>query len=85
MQKIVLEDNKDRFVDNSGSKPDYTNHELASALLSYIDSSPALIADGFNIIETGFDAEQIKEVFKMIFEAMQQEQHYKMMMNADED
>ena len=36
-----------------------------------------------NIIETGFDAEQIKEVFKMIFEAMQQEQHYKMMMNVE--
>ena len=30
-----------------------------------------------------FDAEQIKEVFKMIFEAMQQEQHYKMMMNTE--
>ena len=42
-----------------------------------------MIADGFNIIETGFDAEQIKEVFKMIFEAMQQEQHYKMMMNTE--
>ena len=83
LQKIVLEDNKDKFVDNSGSKPDYTKHELATALLSYIDSSPALIADGFNIIETGFDAEQIKEVFKMIFEAMQQEQHYKMMMNTE--
>lgn len=85
LQKIVLDDNKDRFVDHSGSKPDYTKHELAAALLSYIDSSPALIADGFNIIETGFDVEQIKDVFKMIFEAMQQEQHYKMMMNADED
>lgn len=83
LQKIVLDDNKDRFVDNSGSRPDYTKHELASALLSYIDSSPALIADGFNVIETGFDAEQIKEVFKMIFEAMQQEQHYKMMMNTE--
>lgn len=83
LQKIVLDDNKDRFVDKSGSKPDYTKHELASALLSYIDSSPALIADGFNIIETGFDVEQIKDVFKMIFEAMQQEQHYKMMMNAE--
>ena len=39
-RKIVLDDNKDKFVDNSGSKPDYTKHELASALLSYIDSSP---------------------------------------------
>ena len=29
------------------------------------------------------NAEQIKEVFKMIFEAMQQEQHYKMMMNTE--
>jgi len=25
----------------------------------------------------------MKEVFKMIFEAMQQEQHYKMMMNTE--
>lgn len=83
LQKTVLDDNKDKFIENSGGKPDYSRHELASALLSYIDSSPALIADGFNIIETGFDVEQIKEVFKMIFEAMQQEQHYKMMMNTE--
>jgi hypothetical protein len=34
-------------------------------------------------MQTGFDAEQMKEVFKMIFETMQQEQHYKMMMNTE--
>ena len=59
------------------------NMNWQQRFFSYIDSSPALIADGFNIIETGFDAEQMKEVFKMIFEAMQQEQHYKMMMNTE--
>ena len=38
-----------------------------------------------NFVEDGTDVEQYKTVFKLIFEAMQQEQHYKMMMNIEEE
>ena len=41
--KIVLEDNKEKFVDyEEGKKPNYDRYHLASALLSYINESPAL-------------------------------------------
>lgn len=84
--KIVLEDNKEKFVDyEKGKKPNYDRYHLASALLSYINESPALISDGLNFIEDGIDVEQYKLVFKLIFEAMRQEQHYKMMMNIEEE
>lgn len=84
--KIVLEDNKEKFIDyEEGKKPNYDRYHLASALLSYINESPAIINDGLNFVEDGTDVEQYKTVFKLIFEAMQQEQHYKMMMNIEEE
>ena len=84
--KIVLEDNKEKFIDyEEGKKPNYDRYHLASALLSYINESPAIISDGLNFVEDGTDIEQYKTVFKLIFEAMQQEQHYKMMMNLEDE
>lgn len=86
LQKIVLEDNKEKFIDREeGKKPNYDRYHLASALLSYINDSPALISDGLNFVEDGTDVEQYRAVFKLIFEAMQQEQHYKMMMNIEDE
>lgn len=84
--KIVLEDNKEKFIEyEEGKKPNYDRYHLASALFSYINESPAIISDGLNFVEDGTDVEQYKTVFKLIFEAMQQEQHYKMMMNIEEE
>lgn len=86
LQKTVLEDNKERFIDyEEGKKPNYDRYHLASALLSYIDDSPAAISDGLNYVEDGTDIEQYKAVFRLIFESMHQEQHYKMMMNIDDE
>lgn len=86
LQEIVLEDNKEKFIDREeGKKPNYDRYHLASALLSYINDSPALISDGLNFVEDGTDVEQYRAVFKLIFEAMQQEQHYKMMMNIEDE
>lgn len=86
LQKIVLEDQKEKFIDREeGKKPNYDRYHLASALLSYINDSPALISDGLNFVEDGTDVEQYRVVFKLIFEAMQQEQHYNMMMNIEDE
>jgi len=38
-----------------------------------------------NYVEDGTDIEQYKAVFRLIFESMHQEQHYKMMMNIDDE
>lgn len=82
LHKIVLEQNKPLFVDEvEGQKPNYDRYNIASSMLTYMNDSPAVISDGFNYIDDGSDVEQCKKVFELIFTAMHQEQHYKMMVN----
>lgn len=86
LHNIVLEQNRTLFVDEvEGQKPNYDRYNLADSMLSYMNDSPAVISDGFNYIDDGVDVEQCKAVFKLIFEAMHQEQHYKMMMGIEDE
>lgn len=55
-----------------------TDYQLASSLLAYINN-PNGISDGLNYVEDCEDVEAYKRVFKMIFDALDQSQHYKMM------
>lgn len=48
---------------------------LVSSMLTYI-SNPYGISDGLNYVEDCDDVELCKSVFKIIFEALHQEQHY---------
>ena len=85
LHKIVLEQNKLLFVDEvEGQKPNYDRYNLASSMLTYMNDGPAVISDGFNYIDDGSDVEQCKKVFELIFTAMHQEQHYKMMMGIED-
>jgi len=80
VRKAVLEDNKEKFISiGEDGRPDTLRYHRAAIILSYINN-PSGINDGLNYIEDCGDAEQYKEVFKMIFEATNQEQHYRMMM-----
>ena len=84
LRSVVLEKNKHKFVvpAEDGGKPDYEKYHMASAMLSYINN-PGGISDGLNYVEESMDADQYKAVFKLIFEAMNQDQHYRMMMETD--
>lgn len=85
LHKIVLEQNKPLFVDEvEGQKPNYDRYNLASSMLTYMNDGPAVISDGFNYIDDDSDVEQCKKVFELIFTAMHQEQHYKMMMGIED-
>lgn len=78
---IVLEreENRAKFVKRlEGEKTDMTDYHLASSLLAYINN-PNGISDGLNYVEDCEDVDAYKRVFKMIFEALGQSQHYKMM------
>lgn len=55
-----------------------TDHQLASSLLAYINN-PNGISDGLNFVEDCDDVDAYKRVFEMIFKALVQSQHYKMM------
>lgn len=81
VRKRVLEENKDKFVENPAEGlPDYTRYHLASAMLSYISVNSIGFCDGLNYVDDCADTTLYKDVFKLIFEALQQEQHYNMMM-----
>lgn len=81
LRSIVLEkkENREKFIKQvEGEKPDMTDYQLASSLLAYINN-PNGISDGLNYVEDCEDVEAYKRVFKMIFDALGQSQHYKMM------
>lgn len=81
LRSIVLEkkENRKKFIKQvEGEKPDMTDYQLASSLLAYINN-PNGISDGLNYVEDCEDAEVYKRVFQMIFDALGQSQHYKMM------
>lgn len=82
IRRTVLETNKHRFVTEEGGKPNYEKYHLASALLHYV-GSPSGIGDEMFIDDECLSSECHKAVFKLIFEAMEQDQHYKMMMGED--
>jgi len=76
----ILNEHKDKFVDEKeDGSLDYSKYHLASAMLSYITNSTTGITDGLNLVDEYADADLCKDVFKMIFETLGQEQHYKMM------
>lgn len=82
IRKWILEDNKDKLVDVSADgKADYSRYHLASAMLSYITAQSIGISDGLHYVDDCTDAAQYKEVFKLIFDTLEQGQHYRMMMN----
>lgn len=53
-----------------------------NAMLHYIGSDTQGFNDGLNYVEGSEDADRIKETFKCIFTAMEQEQHYQMMVET---
>ena len=81
LRELVLEneENRKKFIKQvEGQKPDMTDYQLASSLLAYINN-PNGISDGLNYVEDCDDVDSYKRVFKMIFEVLQQSQHYQMM------
>lgn len=81
LRETVLEkeENREKFIKRiEGEQPDMTDYQLASSLLAYINN-PNGISDGLNYVEDCDDVEAYKRVFRMIFEALGQNQHYIMM------
>lgn len=53
-----------------------------TAMLHYIGSDTQGFNDGLDYVEGSEDADRIKVTFKCIFTAMEQEQHYQMMIET---
>lgn len=54
-------------------------YQLASAMLSYIHANAIGMNDGKDYVEDCVNADECRKTFEMIFEAMEQKQHYDMM------
>ncbi len=75
LRKVVLEDNRDFFVDESGNF-DAEQYQLASSMLSYISAGTVGINDGMYHVDDFMDVQECRSVFSKIFLLMKQEQHY---------
>jgi len=84
LSTTVLKAVKEKIMEEAvGGTPDYTKYHLAQAMLSYIDRSDAF-NDGMHFTDESIDCEQYRDVFRIIFEVMNSEQHYKRMMAETE-
>ena len=84
LKKILLKDNRDKFIiTDDASHTDSTQYQMISAMLSYINTTASRFDDEIDYIDSGIDVQQCRKTFKMIFQLMGQEQHYNMMMGID--
>lgn len=80
MSTKVLEAVKKKIdEESSGVVPDYTKCHLAGAMLSYIRHADSF-NEGLCFVDESIDCDQYWDVFHTIFMVMDQEQHYKRMM-----
>lgn len=78
-QVILVQGKADgRFKDADGND-DEEKFQLASAMLAYINASSIGMSDGMDYVEDCLNADECRSIFEMIFEAMDQKQHYDMM------
>lgn len=68
-----------RFKDAEGNDDD-EKFQLASAMLAYINANSTGMNDGMDFVEESLNPEECRQIFEMIFDAMNQRQHYDMML-----
>lgn len=72
---------KDKFIDrNSDGTENREKQHLLNALLRYIGSENQQFNDGLDYVEDTESIDLIRHTFKLIFDVMEQTQHYNMMM-----
>ena len=80
LSEKILRKNMNRFVKNPG-KPDEDSSQLtiANSMLQYLTSSSFSPNDDMYSLEDSWELSQIQEIFKIIFDIMDQNQHFKAM------
>lgn len=78
LRKKILEENRHKFVNPDGSFNE-KSHGLARTMLAYIYADSIGFNDGMDYVNEGFNTDKMQDVFKLVFDIMEQPQHYKMM------
>ena len=79
-QVILVQGKEDGLYKDANGNDDEEKFQLASAMLSYINASSIGMSDGMDYVEDCLNAEECRRIFEMIFELMNQKQHYDMML-----
>ena len=83
LRKVILTDGKaNGYYKNENGNDDEEKYQLAAAMLAYISASSVGMNDGMDYVEECLDAAECRSIFEMIFDAMNQKQHYDMMMDT---
>jgi len=79
-----IETNKDKLIITApdGSVDD-SKYILAKAMLEHVTSNFDGLVDSEFYDEHAHDGNSLKEIFKLLFKALEQEQHYNLMMNEE--
>ena len=77
--KKILEKHTPKRDDGSD---DLTLYTIAQSLLSCFNIIPSVIDEGLSLIDDLESLDHFRDAFKLIFTAMEQDQHYEMMMHA---
>lgn len=81
LSKTVLDAIREQAKASAGGGiPDYTKYHLAQSMLFYIDKAGSF-NDGLDFVDESIDCDQYRDVFRTIFDVMNQGQHYRRMMN----
>lgn len=84
IQSRILHDNRSKFITISeDGTEDTTMLQVATSLLSYINTASFGLNSGLYFVDSCCDTQQCKKSFEMIFKYMGQEQHFNMMMGAN--
>ena len=79
-QTILIKGKADGKFKDADGNDDEEKFQLASAMLAYINASSIGMNDGMDYVEECLNAAECRNIFEMIFESMNQKQHYDMMM-----
>lgn len=79
-QTILVKGKSDGKFKDADGNDDEKKFWLASTMLAYINASSIGMNDGMDYVEECLDAAECRNIFEMIFDAMDQKQHYDMMM-----
>ncbi len=79
-QAILVQGKADGKFKDADGNDDEEKFQLAAAMLAYINASSIGMNDGMDYVEECINAAECRNIFEMIFESMNQKQHYDMMM-----
>ena len=82
LPNLILKDRAEKFFHkNEDGSLDTSEYNLAESLLFRLTAAPSVISDS-HFLEDETDVPRYQDIFERIFRAMDQQQHYDMMMES---